>query len=238
MPRKKAQTWETEQAIFPSKLSELMKERKVSQETLANAIGVKRQTVSLYKTGQSSPSADQLCKIAKFFNVSADWLLGLSEAKSPDNDIQQICKQTGIREDIVKLLCIYSRGKQNGPSDSQLIDNFNTFLQGKGRALSEFLEELNWYAKHAKSVEKSCHDIRQEFEVAKEEDYTLLCPLDEWGEQLSQMIKEIRFRRFECIDSLTKRFDAAFNCDAIEKLLQETLMLVSDAIEDDMWCCE
>lgn len=79
MPRKKIQTWETEQAPFPSRLSEIMKERKISQETLASAIGVKRQTVSLYKTGQSSPSAEQLRKISKFFSVPSDWLLGLTD---------------------------------------------------------------------------------------------------------------------------------------------------------------
>lgn len=81
MPRKKAQTWETEQAPFPSRLGQIMSERKVSQETLASAIGVKRQTVSLYKTGQSSPNAEHLIKIAEFFNVSADWLLGLTNDK-------------------------------------------------------------------------------------------------------------------------------------------------------------
>lgn len=238
MARKETKTWETEKAVFPSRLSELMRDQKVSQEKLANALGVKRQTVSLYKTGQSSPNADQLCKIARFFNISADWLLGLSEAKSPDSDIQRICQQTGISEDIVKWLQIVSKGQQNELPDSRLINNFNIFFQGSGLELSEFLEELSWYAKYAKSVEKNCNDIKQEFEVAKAEDYISLCPLDEWAEQLNQMSKEIRFRRFECIDSLTKRFDVAFDCDSIEKLLQEMRICVFDAIEEDIWCCE
>ena len=41
-----------------------MIDQKVSQEKLANALGVKRQTVSLYKTGQSSPNVEQLRIIA------------------------------------------------------------------------------------------------------------------------------------------------------------------------------
>lgn len=233
MPRKKAQTWETEQAEFPSRLSEIMKERKVSQETLAGALGVKRQTVSLYKTGQSSPNAEQLCKIAKFFNVSTDWLLGISEAKSLDGDIQQICTQTGISEDIVKWLCMYSKCGKGNPPDSQLIDNFNIFFQN-GKELFDFLEDLRVYAQYAKSCEKTCDEINSSFEEAREEDALLLCPLDEWENQLVLMIKEIRYRRFECIDLLTKRFDVAFKCAAVEKLLEETLMLICDELEKGM----
>lgn len=83
MARKETKTWETEKAVFPSRLSELMRDQKVSQEKLANALGVKRQTVSLYKTGQSSPNVEQLRIIAGFFKVSSDWLLGLTDDKFP-----------------------------------------------------------------------------------------------------------------------------------------------------------
>lgn len=81
-----------------------MKERSVSQEKLANALGVKRQTVSLYKTGQSSPNTEQLYKIASFFGISADWLLGLSETKSQDSNIQHICRYTGLTQAAVEAL--------------------------------------------------------------------------------------------------------------------------------------
>lgn len=65
--------------VFSKRLSDLMKERNVTQEALAHALGIKRQTVSLYKNGQSTPDAAQLKKIATFFHVSADWLLNLSD---------------------------------------------------------------------------------------------------------------------------------------------------------------
>lgn len=85
MARKKEQTWETEKEPFPLNLTQIMREQGVSQETLAKAIGVKRQTVSLYKTGQSSPDVEKLSLIAEYFGVSSDWLLGLSEYRNYDN---------------------------------------------------------------------------------------------------------------------------------------------------------
>lgn len=85
MQRKADGTWKTEQATFPTRLNELMQERGVSQEKLARALGIKRQTVSLYKTGQSSPDVEKLSLIAEFFNVSSDWLLGLSDFRNYEN---------------------------------------------------------------------------------------------------------------------------------------------------------
>ena len=77
--------------IFPQRLSELMKERKMTQQNLADGLGVKRQTVSLYMSGQSMPDAEQLRNIALFFDVSSDWLLGLSNFKKIENQADLAC---------------------------------------------------------------------------------------------------------------------------------------------------
>lgn len=84
--------------VFSERLSVLMEERGMTQEKLAHELGIKRQTVSLYKNGQSTPDAAQLKNIAVFFDVSADWLLGLSDVRSQDITIQNISKKTGLSE--------------------------------------------------------------------------------------------------------------------------------------------
>lgn len=71
--------------VFPERLSSLMKEKNLRQQDLADFLGVKRQTVSLYMTGQSIPDAEQLKNIAVFFKVSSDWLIGITEDKSTQN---------------------------------------------------------------------------------------------------------------------------------------------------------
>ena len=90
--------------IFSKRLSELMKERHITQDTLATTIGVKRQTVSLYKSGQSMPDAEVLRDIAVFFGVSSDWLLGLTGVRMPNTDVQAICARTGLSETAVSGL--------------------------------------------------------------------------------------------------------------------------------------
>ncbi|MEJ5965803.1 helix-turn-helix domain-containing protein [Flavonifractor porci] len=87
--------------VFSERLSILMKERNLKQKDLADYLGVKRQTVSLYMTGQSMPDAELLKKIAVYFEVSADWILGLSDVKMVNADVQSICRYTGLSEESI-----------------------------------------------------------------------------------------------------------------------------------------
>ena len=89
--------------VFSERLSKLMKERGLKQQDLASVLGVKRQTVSLYMIGQSMPDAEQLKKISMFFDVSADWLLGISEYK--DKQIEKIsAAELGFSENAISTL--------------------------------------------------------------------------------------------------------------------------------------
>jgi transcriptional regulator with XRE-family HTH domain len=65
--------------IFSERLKQLMQELKISQVTLANAIGYTQRAVSKWLNGQAEPSASAVYACAKFFDVSADYLLGLED---------------------------------------------------------------------------------------------------------------------------------------------------------------
>lgn len=99
MARKTKPTWETEQGIFPRRLRELMDERGVTQRMLAEVIGMRPQTVSLYVTGQSVPDINCLFKLAAFFEVSADWLIGRPNCpKTINGGVAEAMACTGLSE--------------------------------------------------------------------------------------------------------------------------------------------
>ena len=54
-------------------------ENHVSQQKLANHLGVSRSTVAMWETGGSEPSNEMLAQIASFFGTSVDYLLGLDD---------------------------------------------------------------------------------------------------------------------------------------------------------------
>ena len=58
------------------KLKELRKLNKITQDKLAEKIGVARSTISMYEVGASEPDIQILTKLANFFNCSIDYLLG------------------------------------------------------------------------------------------------------------------------------------------------------------------
>ncbi len=71
----------TVQETFSARLGVLMKGAKATQQDLAAAVGTTRQAVSQYIKGLAQPSIEKLYKIAEFFCVSADWLIGRKTAR-------------------------------------------------------------------------------------------------------------------------------------------------------------
>ena len=64
---------------FHNKLQELRKQKKLTQEELAQALFVSRTAVSKWESGRGYPNIDSLKAIAKYFGVSVDMLLSGEE---------------------------------------------------------------------------------------------------------------------------------------------------------------
>ena len=58
------------------RLKELRKKKGVSQLRLATELNTTQNTISRYETGEREPGIDELIKIADYFNVSVDYLIG------------------------------------------------------------------------------------------------------------------------------------------------------------------
>ena len=61
------------------RIVELRQSKKISQAKLAKALGVSFGIVCYWETNRSEPTASNIVKLAKYFDVSADYLLGLEE---------------------------------------------------------------------------------------------------------------------------------------------------------------
>ena len=69
---------------FAEKLKNLRKSKKITQEELAKIINVERSSIGKYESANTIPSNDTLIKIAEYFNVSTDYLLGKTNVKNND----------------------------------------------------------------------------------------------------------------------------------------------------------
>ena len=61
------------------RLKELRKKKGISQLRLATDLNTTQNTISRYETGEREPGIDELIKIADYFNVSVDYLIGRTD---------------------------------------------------------------------------------------------------------------------------------------------------------------
>lgn len=64
---------------FANRLLDLRKERKISQAKLAKSIHVSCALICYWETDRAEPTAINIVKLADFFNVTTDYLLGRTD---------------------------------------------------------------------------------------------------------------------------------------------------------------
>lgn len=68
--------------MIGNRIKGLREEKRMSQLELAKALNISNTTLSQYENGLRTPSDEIKIKIANYFNVSVDYLLGLTNIKA------------------------------------------------------------------------------------------------------------------------------------------------------------
>ena len=66
---------------YPERMNALRQDNDLSQEQVAKVLGVAQTTYSQYELGKRQIPIDTLIKLCKFYNVSTDYMLGLTDKK-------------------------------------------------------------------------------------------------------------------------------------------------------------
>lgn len=140
---KKGQTMEKkdfDMDVVKCRIAKLIDKSGKTLRELEEATGISNGTWSMWKQGKKLPRADNLFEIAQYFNVSADWLIGLSDKPVVDTltkEHEQIIAAdvTGLSIGAVERLSYKSDGydwiASNGQfAPSQWLDNRKGVLSG------------------------------------------------------------------------------------------------------------
>lgn len=127
------------------KLYTLRKKSGLSQEQLAEQLGVSRQAISKWESGQSVPESDKLVVISNYFKVSLDYLLKeddkqqvISAVSQSDNSLQISGKTRwllGIISCIGGIVCLIIWGLLSilyPDASNQLSESSVIHLDGNG----------------------------------------------------------------------------------------------------------
>lgn len=64
-------------SVFSDRLAELRKKRGLTQQQIAEQIGIKQNSYSDWETGKNEPNLKNVVKLANILDVTADYLLGM-----------------------------------------------------------------------------------------------------------------------------------------------------------------
>lgn len=87
---------------FGEKVKKLRHEKDLTQQQLAELLGVAVSAISSYESGNRYPSYEVLISLARIFHVSTDYLLGLEKLKTvdvsglDDNEVKVILQMIDI----------------------------------------------------------------------------------------------------------------------------------------------
>lgn len=95
--------------IFSKRLRELREKLNLSQKEFVKGLSVTAPTISAYEKKVSNPSVTVIVEIAEKYNVSTDWLLGLSNKTMTENKITT----TGDLLQTIVSLCVLQEPKSN-----------------------------------------------------------------------------------------------------------------------------
>lgn len=68
---------------LPERLIELRTQRNLKQRDLAEFLGIALRSWQRYEAGEREPTVDQLMELARFFGVSLDYMVGLTDDPTP-----------------------------------------------------------------------------------------------------------------------------------------------------------
>ena len=156
--------------IFPTTLRGLLDSHpkdghSTTYKALGEAVGVRQQTISQYASGQTQPTADVALRIAKFFDVSVDYLLtGISACNKGYNE------ELGLSEEAIGYL---KRAKelypQVDPECIRTIPYLDELLSDKD--FYEFLDALYYYVEGLQGTENMPDKMKEQFKGLNLEGY-------------------------------------------------------------------
>lgn len=91
----------TDKNVFSERLTQLREDRGLKRQEVADALEISSASLEYYEKGQRKPDIEVAARIAKYYGVSTDYLVGVSAAQvtASDNEtLKTVCDYLGISE--------------------------------------------------------------------------------------------------------------------------------------------
>lgn len=142
----------------------------INQTDLANMLGRKREEITMFETGTRTIDINTLKEVAKIFNVSTDYLLGLNDFENAEINYRKINELTGLSDEaIINLINI------NKYHNGNTLPIINYLLEQEKMFPNEYYRQIELAERTKNDDEK----LSQECKEWKEKNYKRIFALIE-----------------------------------------------------------
>lgn len=145
--------------MIGERIKVLRTQKGMTQAALALELGIAKTTLAAYEQGKNEPSSETLIKISKFFNVSTDYLLGITNIQTTSLDIAFMIKYLGLTEHSLTELHLCNQNAINGNVNAQQkIETLNLLFSPQCNLLERITAYLQFSATHFKNFYDNSDD--------------------------------------------------------------------------------
>lgn len=150
--------------VFSKRLKELRQEYGLTIEEFANKVGISKSSVGYYENQNRVPDIIVAGRMADVLNVSADYLIGRSNARTQMPKLKSVCDKIGLSDKSVLMLARLKKEKSSRlriinllleQADSDIEDDYELEGRYEGSVLNAVCRYLDRY--------KSYDDVITEF---------------------------------------------------------------------------
>lgn len=146
---------------FSENLKKLRKERELTQEALADFLGVTFQAISKWERGEGYPDITTLPVISSFFGVSLDELFGVNQAKNEDEILSVIDKfDNGKYNGTDGALEFVSKAYKDFPNDYRIVVRYMHVLINNSLETNELLKHKKEIVDLYNRIQNCCTNDR------------------------------------------------------------------------------
>ena len=157
---------------FNERLLELRNASGKSQKECAEEMGISNSKYNKWENGVNSPDYETLCFLARFYNTTTDYLLGITDIRTNDTNIKAVCDYCGLSETAVKMLNELKMEKANTMATITIIEEIlknsnniyqlEVYVDAAALALSEYIDAVEGAVKAKKPINVMMEVIKRQ----------------------------------------------------------------------------
>ena len=225
--------------VFASRLKQLREKTGLNQKECAEKLNISRGSISFYENGERLPDIETIYNMSKYFDVSADYLVGLTDSETTNTKIRYICEYLNLSKETLSSL--HSSAHYNS-DDVILADPFLRISIDGEKPIYEkyhnYIVELQnkflfsiAYKKLLSSTAFSLTvgEIAFSLSYASEEDLNRIASDDDTFNKIVNIENEYKYSKYQAFEAQTEINE--FITSHILDMSNDTLKAIEEKIE-------